>query len=358
MPLLLPQHAAFLGTLSERKQVYVLGTLLLYVFQGCKQLDVRNALVSHNIDFDFLGWRRHLRTNGLLLRDGKLYLYAKAGKKVLKPGTLDLDDIDKAVLDTAYRYRLLSSHLKLLLSNEDNKVMTAGQLDRFLSKVLSSDDLVTYTRKFINKKMNFIMKSYNMELEDLENTLKAYALYGLQRSYPRFEHVGHGIAIAKTVVKRSGINLIQELTTQKQNALLHDRATDSYSKTTVSLDGIADGTGQFLTADGTFVHRSLLVVGLGGANNDSLSWDTLHSLKQLCNNSRLKAKQRQFLNLMLGNYNEGFSTWLGQSNNELLEEVPYNSYMNKVCNFLLIPTDAACRFLSGLKPQLGGNADV
>jgi hypothetical protein len=233
--------------------------------------------------------------------------------------------------------------------------MTIRQFDRFVGRVLSSEDLVTYTRKFIYRKFSFIMKSYGKELEDIENTLLSNALYGLQRSYPRFEHVGHGIAIAKTLVKRSGINYIQELTTQKQNQLIHDQERNTYSKTTVSLDAMVDGTGQFLSADGTFVHRSLLVVGLAGANTfGQLPWDTLHALKELVNSNKLKAKQRQFLRLMMGDYSEEFSTFLGAENDDMLESIPYHSYLNKVCTFLSIPLDAATQFLSNLKPQLGG----
>ena len=273
----------------------------------------------------------------------------------MNDATHDLSEKDIELLNTGMRYRPLRIHLRELRDSEFCRTMTIRQFDRFVGRVLSSEDLVTYTRKFIYRKFSFIMKSYGKELEDIENTLLSNALYGLQRSYPRFEHVGHGIAIAKTLVKRSGINYIQELTTQKQNQLIHDQERNTYSKTTVSLDAMVDGTGQFLSADGTFVHRSLLVVGLAGANTfGQLPWDTLHALKELVNSNKLKAKQRQFLRLMMGDYSEEFSTFLGAENDDMLESIPYHSYLNKVCTFLSIPLDAATQFLSNLKPQLGG----
>lgn len=356
MPIFLPEHESFLEELPERKQAFVVGNLLLYVFRGCNQADIRDAFNSRSIHFDFLKWRRHLHRNGLLLRDGKLHVYAKAARQPLCEKTLDLSPKDIAWLNHGLRYRPLKDHLRELQEAECGRVLNARQFDRFVARVLSSEDLVSYTRKFIYRKMSFILKSYGKELEEIEDLLKTYALYGLQRAYPRFEHVGHGIAIAKTLVKRSGQNFIQEMTTQKRNELLYDKSKDSYSKTTVSLDGMADGTGQFLTADGTFVHRSLLIVGLAGANTfDKLPWDTLHALKELCSSNRLKAKQREFLGLMMGNYSEGFSEFLGGENDDMLETMSYKNYMNRVCAFLSIPTDAAIEFLQNLRPHLGGS---
>lgn len=356
MSIFLPDHEAFIQSLPERQQSFVVGNLLLYVFRGCQQADVRTSLEERKIRFDFLGWRRHLHHNGLLLRDGKLYVYAKMAKAPLCDKTHKLSETDLELLHAGLRYPPLRAHLRELQQTESCRLMTVRQFDRFVGKVLTSDDLLTYTRKFIHRKFHFVMRSYGMELDDIENRLKSNALYGLQRAYPRFEHVGHGVAIAKTLIKRSGINFIQELTTQKQNQLIHDVKNNTYSKTTVSLDAIADGTGQFLTADGTFVHRSLLVVGLAGANTfGQLPWDTLHALKELVNSNRLKTKQREFLGLMLGNYSEQFSEFLGGENDSLVESLSYNAYMKKVCEYLSVPLEAATHFLQNLAPQLGGN---
>ena len=355
-PIFLPEQEAFIEELTERQQSFVIGNLLLYIFHGCDQADVRNALVEKKIPFDFLAWRRHLKQNGPLLRDGKLFVYALAAKQKAPVG-LDLSDTDKFLLTQGLRYRPLAQHLRDLLQSPFCKVLSARQFDRFVAKVLSSEDLIVYTRKFINRKMQFIIKSYGKELEEIEDLLKTYALYGLLRAYPRFEHVGHGIAIAKTLIKRSGQNFIQEMTTQKRNELIHDTTNDTYSKTTVSLDGLVDGTGQFLTADGTFIHRSLLIVGLSGVNTfEKLPWDTLHALQELCHSARLKTKQREFLKLMLGNHSELFSQFLGGENDDLVETMSYSAYMGKVCDFLKVPTDAAIKFLDNLKPQLGGSA--
>lgn len=358
MPILLAEHESAIRELPIRKQAFLLGNLFLYIFHGCRQADIRVALSEKKIDFDLLGWRRHLHTNGTLLRDGKLYAYATICKVKIDLSTLSLTESDIQLIKLALHYRPFSNHLKEYSSMSTCRALSARQFDKFVGAVLTDKDLISYTRKFIHKKMSFIMKSYNMDLYDIENTLRDRALYGLQRAYPLFEHLGHGIAIAKTLIKRSGINFIQEMTTQKQNALLQDKITGAYSKTTVSLDTIADGTGQFLTSDGTFIHRSLLVVGLSGLNTfENLSWDTQYSLEQVCYNRRLKPKQRQFVSLMLGKYHAEFSEFLGDSNDEVLESISYQSYTSKVCNFLGVPIQAGYQFLSNLKVHLGGSPD-
>jgi hypothetical protein len=245
--------------------------------------------------------------------------------------------------------------------------MSLKQFDKYASEVLLSQDYITYVRKYVAKKMAFLRASYNVTFRELESDLYSWSHYALLRAYPRFDDLGHGIAIAKTIAKRRGVNLIKSLTTQKSNQLI-TRSDGTCERASVSLNNIADGTGQFLTSDGTgqfltsdgtFFHRSLLVVGINGLSSaaSSIGWDTLHALKELTSTTKFTEAQRRFVSLMLGYHDEEFSGYLDTPNDDYVHRIDYDVYKQKVCTFLGLPEPLANRFLSNLKAHLGGQPE-
>lgn len=336
-----------------------MGTLLLYLFRGIHQADMRELFYKLGVDdFDFLSWRRHLHRNGALLRDGKIWVYDKCLGNPAQNASLDLSRKDLTLLSAGAAYPPLIRRVKFLSRTEGRPSMTPKELDAYIVEVLTSEDFLVYTRKFIRKKMSFLRTSYGVSYADLENDLKIWGNYSLLRSYPRFDDVGHGIAIAKTTVKRRGVNLIKTLTAKRQNQLI-TRSDGSCEKTTVSLSNIEDTTGQFLTADGTFIHKSLLVTGLDGLSSaaSGVSWETLHSLNSMLSGRKLRDRQKEFLSLMLGRHSDKFSEFLGEDNEVFVERTGYDRYMDHVCAFMGLQQETARAFLSNLKPLLGGKMD-
>lgn len=356
MSILLPAHEDYVRALPRQHRAQLLGSLLLYVFRGTQQSDLREKFAQLGLhDFDFLGWRRHLHRNGALLRDGKLWVFSRIVDHA-RPKGLDLTRIDLALLTVALEYPPLVRRLRYLHRIEKRAPLTPAELDLFIQNVLTSEDLLSYTRKYIRKKMSFLRTSYGTTFADLESDLRSWGAYSLLRSYPRFDDLGHGIAIAKTTVKRRGVNLMKTLTSQKQNQLI-TAADGSCERTTVSLSNIADSAGQFLTADGTFIHRSLLVVGLDGLSPSAstVSWDMHRSLETLSTGDFLKEKQKEFLRLMLGKHSDAFSEFIGQPNEDACETLSYELYTKQVCRYLSVLPETAKRFLSNLRPHLGGS---
>lgn len=352
-----PDHENALATMPHTLRLSVIGSLFLYVFRGTDQANIREVFNAKSVAFDFLSWRRQLHSNGDLLRNGKIFLYHHACGLSPNSSTFGLTRRENIWLRQALEFEPLVKRLNFLFRSEHRPPMSLSSFDDFSRDVLTSQDYKTYVRRYIHKKMSFLVASYNVTFKELESDLISWSHFALLRAYPRFDDVGHGIAIAKTIAKRRGVNLIKTLTAQKNNQLI-TKADGSCERVAVSLSNIADGSGQFLTADGTFLHRSMLVVGMNGLSSaaDSVGWDTLLSIKELISSKSLTPAQRYFLALMVGTPDQDFSDFLGSENEEYIHRVDYSVYKNKVCDFLELSEPLADRFLSNLKPHLGGSS--
>lgn len=349
-------HQNYIRKLPEEWRSRLLGMLFLYVFRGTDQAAMRDRLSTWGMSFDFLGWRRQLHSNGALLRDGKISMFRRYCGEVDLKKSFTLSNLERKWLAEAVLFKPLSARLRVLHKVEKRPPLSTVDFDVFAADVLNSDDLRVYIRKYVRKKMKFLVTSYGRSYDELEMDLVGWAQYSLLRAYPRFDDVGHGIAIAKTTVKHAGVNLIKSATAAKQNQLITNE-DGSCEATTVSLSGVADDSGQFLTEDGSFIHRSLLVVGINGVSTGSgaTDWETLQSIQQLMRSSELTNRHKAFLSIMLGVHDDEFSTFLGSPNEDAIEHIDYTRYMRKACEYMGLPVVRAEGFLGSLKPHLGGH---
>jgi hypothetical protein len=340
-------HEESLKRLPPAKRCALLGHLFNYVFRGINQNDIRSFLAKSNIEFDFLSWRLQLHSNGQLLKCGKIFLFSQVTSPI-KGVELGLSRIEQNQAILALQHGPLAATLKS--QAKTYALITPQALDDLIGKTLTSADYTTYVRKFIHRKMSFLQTSFGWTDHQLEGELNNWALYGLLRAYPCYATEGHAIAIAKTVAKRRGINLISELTTAKNNELIKTKT--GFEKTTVSLSSISDGTGQFLTPDGTTIHNSLLIVGIDGRPNTGMSWSMQTTIRDLRHNPKLTEKQRQLLHILLGYPSSRFSEFLGEDNTEAVHSMSYPTYFGKACQFMRLNEELASRFLFNLKTNV------
>jgi len=331
--------------LSTKSDLYAI--LLLYLFRGCMQTDVRSWLEENSVDFDFLTWRKALHRNGALLKNVKVFTYAKfCGFKT------NLADYEFSAEESrAVNLALKNPDLVARLTEyRDEKRHPLGLrlYDRYLAEALTSADLDLYLRKFIRKKMSFLVRSYGLSASEIKADLLSFALFTLLKSYPKFDDLGHMTAIAKTAVKRRGVNLIKEQTTQKRQRLIHN-ADGSYTATNVTTSTAA---GNMVSDPGSVatqgdVTSSYLVTGLDGKVQSA--WEQAFSLKQLLVSGQITQKQRRFLSLLLGQPCQEFSDWLGKNNESVAENLDHHSYLEAVCEFMSVPVPKAQAFLGSLQ---------
>lgn len=344
--------------LPKKKRAVLVGVLLLYVFKGTKQSSMRELLAPYSGVFSFLDWRRTLHSNGALLRDGKVYAYglsypnrSKRVHEILD--SVDLDDVSRQLIREGLSYQPLKNKLARLSEDEFCRAKTVHELNDFISAVLVSKDLRAYTRHFIRSKMSFLIKSFRLSVADLQSDLLSWALFSLLKTYPRFEDVGHGLAIAKTVIHNRGINIIKTQVSAKSNVLTQN-SDGSYSSKIVSIDLFGGGeSGISLDdSDDTGNVGSDLIVGLDGSPRASISHSLKSSLSNLMNSGMLRPRQRRFLNLCAGVPSEEFSNFLSCPNDVYMDRVEFDVYLNKVCAFMSISPAAGDNFLKSLRQHL------
>lgn len=329
------------GKMSLSALQPLLGSLLLYVFRGCTQADVREVINREGYEFDFLSWRRELPSNGLLLKDQKIHSYWH----FVNEERLGLDSISRKeanALECAMEHPKLRRHLKELVKY-GARPMTIRQLDNYIGKSLYSSDVTAHMRTLVAKKMSFLVQSFGFTKSSLMAELQINALVTLLRSYPRYENLGHMKAICKASAHNHCINFIKTNTTTSRQRL-QQNSDGTYRNVLVPLDMY--GPDQSVSSEEGGISATL-VTGIDGVSQSQ--WEQMFALRQVLESGKLKPRQRSFLTLALGRYDEAFSTFLGQPNDDYLEKRPYTDYLRAACRYLDIDETAAFKFLESLR---------
>ena len=330
--------------LNRDQKVLLYGAIMNYLFQGGTQATIRKLLtVRKDIEFDFKSWRMNLILQGELLLNCKLWLYAQ----VRSGGSEDdynLSYQERRALLLSLEYQPLKDRLLLLSKRTDARNLSLGMYQKIVQNALFCDDTRAYTRSFLSSKMRFLVNSYGVDYDDLESDLHRHAVFAIYKSYPRFENLGHVIAIAKTAIHNRGINIIKERTTQKYNQLLQN-SDGSYNARMVSLDTLY---GNFLLEENDGTNPDW-VTDITGSSSDS---EMQRNLRHLSQSPGISPRQRRLVRILLGEYDEEFSAYLKADNHHAVESMRYPSYMTKACSFLGIRVDDCRAFFLALTPDL------
>lgn len=337
--------------LSRQQKVALYGRLLHYVFRGCVQADIREWLNTQSLQFDFLAWRRGLHRNGSLLKNVKIFVYSKHVRFPVKAKAFGLDAKEQNAIKLAMEYGPLTATLNEY-EKQKRHPLNLELFDKFVVRSIQNPDVTSYIGKFTHKKMGFLIRSFGETGRDLKSELLSYAIYTLQKAYPRFDDVGHMTAIAKTAIKNRGVNMMKEYTTKKRQRLVQN-PDGSYQANTVAISTMSNaqvGDPGSQDSRASAVASSYLVTGLDGVVQSA--WEQSFSLDQLRSSKRLKPRQKVFLSLMLGEHSPEFSEFLGAPNEEVIESVDHDEYLLDVCEFMSIPVDKAGAFLASLRNVL------
>lgn len=282
---------------------------------------------------DTKAFAKRLKSNGILLRNAKLWLFKAATSEVL-PGA---KEFELTPAQTRALAVLLQTRIGVVLRqlSRDYKPLTLVEFKRLSSSISASQSLNDFIGKFVYKKMSFMIKSYGLHVEDLRGDLVYAGLYGLLRAYPRWEHDGHAMNICKTTIHNRGINLIKEHTTGSRNRLFLNEEGGFEAKS-ISLSSFEDPA----------VAESLL----GNQEDSTIQVEDRRSLEQLI--AKLPERKALFLSLLLGRYSDEFSAFLGEDNSSWSERKSIESMFPVLCKFFNIPNEKGRKFLSDLRSRL------
>ena len=345
---------------DRRDLVY---SVMLYMFRVIDSPTLSKTLKSiltwegqNCIDF-----RKSLQIKGNIQRDLKLYTYARingvANAEALHG--LSVSDSDVALVKNLLRSKLEKA-LKLIQRCKYYKRL--GYKPRSIATFNSSMSsailvLDTYCKKFVNKKFLFLTQSGQLGKEDIRQGLLEFGVYAIYKAYPVIKTSLHMLNIAKTAIHNRGMNLIKEQTTSSRSRMSKQK-DGTFSGTLVSL-------GQLLVADnipdmgfGVTTVATSLVTGLDGRSVEGEQFNDVNRRRDLEEvvtkifTSLKSETPKQFLNLLMGVYDEGFSTWLGQPNDTYCSKADRKVYANKVREYLSIPVPKARDFFVSLRSQL------
>ncbi len=252
---------------------------------------------------DSLQVKRHVDSCGYILLNCKLYAYAhhvavRDGTKLPNPRNYDIHPHD-----TRFLRSLDLSHIPKEYISHSLK----GFQDS-LSMFVTSSHLDTLLNKIISKKMRFMIKSYGDTRHDLDMSMRVAAIYNIYRVYPYFKSYLHMCNVGKGAARRHGHTLIKQRTTLKSQRLMKN----------------TDGTHQARLIPLAAVHHSLRQ-----EEQKDISMEILEAVINKCS-----PRVRRFFYLMSGNFDEGFSEFLGQNNKEAALEMRFDTYRAQVQKYL------------------------
>ena len=336
--------------LSSTRRKELCGQLLTYAFRGpVSAPGLRQYVDSRGVDFDLLGFRRDLSSNGDILIFTKTFLYGHVASQTgLIPKAIPREECSvsssesKFLLSTLKESPLLEGTL-IKFARTGYKALRPHQLNRLTAEVLCTKDYESYVGKLVARKMAFLIKSFGETAHDLTTNLKLASMYSVLRTYPAYNDYTHVLRLAKSTARNVGLNIISHATTASRQRLTRDN-----SPLLVPLH-LTEGNGgaSFSDQDGALIQDSFLVVGRAGnrVSNDEL--DVRESLKTLLSSPKFTEKQRLFLHLMMGNYDEDFSLFLCEDNTDAVER-SHERYLKDMCRYLDISMDIAQSFLRKL----------
>ena len=240
-----------------------------------------------------------LVNNGYILRNCKIYIYAKTkGRVMIKD--YGIESVDKPLLD------LLASHLTI----KGCRPLTLSEIEQIESYFVS--DLKTYIGKYVSKKMVFLIKSYGLTRADIESHLLYKGLVTFLKRYPYYESVLHAKNTVKTAIHNAGIDLITEHTTQKVNRLKKN-------------------------SDGTFEQNLVDVSNMYHLEAPTPFSMRYYDERQTLNQLMLKMNWTgcKFIQLARGEYDQDFSEYIGLDNRIACEQ-NYKSYLKKIQRYLKV----------------------
>jgi hypothetical protein len=336
-------------------------SVMLYMFRVIDSPTLSKIMKTH------LGWsgqecidfRFSLRTSGQIQRDLKLYAYAKINASSEATEGLVIPEADKSLVKNILRSKDLKAVKLVRRCRYYNKLGYKPKSISVFSLVLDKAirELDTHCKKFVNRKFLFLTQSGQLGKEDIRQGFLEFGVYAIYKAYPVIKTSLHMVNIAKTAIHNRGMNVIKEQTTVSRRRLSKQK-DGTFAGTLISL-------GQLLVSDhipdmgfGPTLVANCLVTGLDGRTVDGEQFtdvDRRRDLEQTVNyifENTGSTKKKRFMNLLMGVYDEAFSDWLGQPNDEVCSKLDRKIYANKVRAYLGVPIEHAREFVQVLRTQL------
>jgi len=268
------------------------------------------------------------RTNGYLLKNCKCFAWAffKSRYDNSEPPSARKYKIDEE--DADFLRRLNLSHLSL-----NFPAYTLTEYQGILDGATSDRAVSLKIAKFVSRRMLFLLKSYGVAREDLENECRLGALRSIYMRYPAFDDLQHVRNTANTGIHNAGEDLVKYYTSPTRQRLQK-------------------------TKDGAFEARNVDLASLTEletpyvSNLASIQEEVAH-LDELV--KMLEPIEQAYIRVLKGEYDEGFSAHLGEDNRDSLESMAASRYRLEARRHFGISNKAGKELFEWLRSQLLGS---
>jgi hypothetical protein len=272
--------------------------------------------------------QKSLISKGPIIKDLKLHLLQKsAGVKPIDVGK------SKNI------YSLLSnSQLYNLKKLSEKSILSKHELDKLILECI--DECRVYTRKFINKKLTFLIKTKTHSLNGIYTDLMIEGIQALLFTYPRFKCDLHAVNIMKATIANAGKNYIETHTRKKRNMY-----SDSHTIKFTSLFDENEDIANKLYCDS----NGLLVTETECSDLEDMVSDIT---------SKYSGRKAKIIHLLSGVYDEKFSKYLNEktvtkhSNDIYFEHASMDKYIKHIFMYLDYPVEKGNLFLEKLRRKL------
>lgn len=212
--------------------------------------------------------------------------------------------------------------------------------------------VMRYVKGLVYAKMRFIVKSENLEFQDLHNEVMSKVYTSLVSLVPTTECFEYIVNYMKRSAHNHVINMIKAATTQKRGRLVnvgkdkHDQNQFSMLCSSFSQLNIIDDEGN--------------PVEIEGEDTSFSNFELKYSINEVVNQLERKPRKQRFITILMGQDDVEFTQWLKQKSlardsedhvdvQNRTDPTMFNKY---VADFLRVSSSNLDRFLASLKLKL------
>lgn len=331
------------SSFQEKYRIQAFTLALGYAYGQVSYQQLNKLLASHGVKPR--QFAQPIVDDGYFMRNCKTYLLAHAAGR--QPGIeeYELSETTQKLLMRCYRTVHLRGKLKQLSTRY--RVLDLQQLDRMVSLVLSNQNFNTYLDKFINRKLIFLARHFGLSQEDIKSDLIIACTRGLLKAYPTFNDATHVLNTAKQTAHNRGMNLITEHTSQGRNRFCTEGDRNAYRH--FSVEALRDASADAFESDIDVSHSANAAFMMELSIHQTDLRTSLNTIAAKLTNAPGK---RLFLDILRGQHDEGFSTFLGTPNDEFADTEPFDVLLDNACTYVGVDKDKGMEFLQSLKKVL------
>ena len=313
-------------TVTEARKI--IPSLFLYLFRAFNQAELYRRAQEVNPAVNLFKLMPRIPLMGEITLHDKVCIFALFQGE--DPGIKPNAYIKTVVLKSPE----VLQHLESFKEFPAYDIKTVSTLE---ARALLNTEIKTYVSKFIFRKMRFILNSYGIAKDELEESLQERAIHNLRVNYPNWKSSGDMLAMVKSAIANAGQNLIKYYAAGKRSKVDSENHAVEYSLESLQEDAGDAPEYQALVYSSAF-DRGLEIIE-ASRSVDSI----MDALKQ----ANLNGK-RLLVSILSGHFDRGFTDYLGKDCSEFAENSDFEKLLQEACGYMNLEVEKAQRFLSSL----------